>query len=362
MSNINIKNLGDNIVERIEILQVGSGEFDKIGVHRISKNICGCSKCTVVMIPGANSDFNTSFQNMAIYLAKYGVDVWGIDFRYSFVPNNTPVGYPYCIASDCTFMRNWDTNLHISDLKNVVKLAEMFSRNGVFLIGFSQGAYFAYRYASQHSEIKGIIPMDIAYNIDPTYTDVIERTRADVDRRTAKINSNIFYEDTLTEKYIAGLALIDPDGESTIIPGLTNRQVFLFAATSTGQLTNHPIPGYKYCQGDLSGLRHTDYNFLLNQSFKLNSFQSILTLTELRKQWLVSPPEIPNISTPIFHVGAEFGFGPYGLYTPNTIHNFSPDVSTQIISDYGHADLIYSNTAEDDVWKYILKWIKDHSK
>ena len=362
MENIDIKNLGDNIVERIEILQVGTGEFDKIGIHRISKNICGCSKCTVVMIPGANSDFSTSFQNMAIYLAKCGVDVFGIDFRYSFVPNNTPVGYPYCIASDCTFMKNWDTNLHLSDLSNIVKLAEMSSRNGVFLIGFSQGAYFAYKYSIEHPELLGIIPMDISYNIDPVYTDVIDRTRVDVDKRMVKINSNIFYEDVLTEKYIAGLALVDPDGQSTIIPGLTNRQVFIYALTNTGLLTNHPIPGYKYCQGDMTGLKHTDYNFILNQSFKLNSFQSILTLTELRKQWLVSPQEIPNINVPIFHIGAEFGFGTYGLYTPNQIHQFNPNVDTYIIPDYGHADLVYSNTAEENVWKKVSKWIKDQTE
>lgn len=361
MQDTYIKNLEDNIVERIETIQVGTGEFDKIGIHRVTKDICGCGKATVVAIPGANSDFNTSFLKMAIYLAKHDIDVWGIDFRYSFVPNNTPEGYPYCIALGCNFMRDWNINLHLSDLNNVVRLAELSSRNGnVFLIGFSQGASFSYKYAERYPTLQGIIPIDIAHNIDPIYTDYINATRAEVYRLTALMNTGIYYQHVLENKYITTLALSNPDGQSPIIPGFTNRQAFLFAVTMTYRLPAYNPPNFRQAQGDLIGLKHTDYNFIIQQALNLNSFQPLAQTVE--RYTIRTTTEIPNVQVPILYVGSEFGFGNFGLYTPNRIHEFNPDVNTIIVPDYGHADLMYSNTAETDIWKDILKWIKDHKK
>jgi len=238
-------------------------------------------------------------------------------------------------------------------------MAEMSSRTGkVFLSGWSQGGYFAYRYAIDHPNLKGIIPIDLVYNLDPTFTDVADRTRSEIAMRRSAINSGIFYEDVLLLKYVAYQALVNPDGMSVIIPGLTNMQVLLFASTQTYQLGVNPIPNFIYNQGDLTGLKYTDINYAIQQGLKLNNFQSILTLTELREQWLI--PTIPNITVPIFHVGAELGFGTYELYTPNMIHNTNP-VNTYIVPDYGHADLVYSNTADIDVWQKIRVWMMQHS-
>lgn len=353
-------NDSNHIVEINEVIQVGKGPFDKIGIHRLTKDIHGCNHCTVVMVPGSNSDFNTSFFKMATFLANRGVDVWGIDFRYSFVPNDINFN-PYCLATDCSFFKDQDTSLHISDLDIVVKMANTVAKDGkVFLLGFSQGAYFAYRYASQHSDLKGIIPLDIAYNIDPVNTDIIANARADVIARQVKIANGTYYEDVLTEKFIAGQAAQNPDGPSPVIPGLTNKQAFLFALTATYQLPGFHVPGYRFNQGTLAGLVHTDYNLMVTQTGKLNSFQSILPLTELREQYIEPIPSIPNITVPILHIAAELGSGAFGFYTPDQISTFNNDVTKYMIQDYGHADLVYSNTADIDVWDNICKWIKDH--
>lgn len=340
-------------------VQVGPGSFDKIGIHRITKNICGCQPATIVLVPGSNSSFDNSFQKIATFLASRDIDVWGIDFRYSFVPNNID-SRPYCLAADCSFFKNQNTDLHLSDLDIVVKMAELTSKNGkVFIGGWSQGANFAYRYAINNPNLKGIIPIDVIYNLDPTLTDITNKTMAEIATRMTKINSGIYYEDVLGIKFIAYKALIDPNGNSTIIPGFTNKQAALFALAQTYQLGINPIPNFRYTQGDLIGLKYTDFNFAIQQGLNLNSFQSILTLTELRQQWL--SPEIPNITVPILHVGAEYGFGTFGLYTPNKMHEFNPDVDTHIIPDYGHADLMYSNTGESDVWITIYEWIRRHT-
>jgi len=370
MNNLNIlqKNINNleqkmeyidkDIVKTKNILRVGSGDFDIIGITRI-RRMNECPPTTIIMAPGSNSDFDTSFNKMAIYLARLNIDVWGIDFRYSFVPDNIN-SYPYCLVTGCNFMKDWNTDLHVSDLDIVVKMAEMSSRTGkVFLLGWSQGGYFAYRYAIDHPNLNGIIPIDLVYNLDPIFTDVADRTRAEIAARRSAINSGIFYEDVLLLKYVAYQALVNPDGMSVIIPGLTNMQVLLFASTQTYQLGVNPIPNFIYNQGDLTGLKYTDINYTIQQGLKLNNFQSILTLTELREQWLI--PTIPNITVPIFHIGAELGFGTYGLYTPNMIHNTNPDINTYIVPDYGHADLVYSNTADIDVWQKIHVWMMQRS-
>lgn len=355
-----IEYLDNDIVKTRKILRVGPGDFDFIGINNIRKNVCKCHKATIVMIPGSNSNFDTSFSKMATCFAENDMDVWGIDFRYSFVPDNID-SIPYCIATSCNFMKDWDTNLHISDLDIIVKIAELSSQKGkIFLLGWSQGAYFAYRYSITNPNIKGIIPMDVVYNLDPIYTDITNKTMTEIAAREVKINSGIYYEDVLAIKYIAYQALINPDGASIVIPGLTNKQAALFALTQTYQLNVNPIPNFIYNQGDLTALKYTDFNYAIQQGLKLNNFQSILILTELRKQWLMQ--EIPNITVPILYIGAEFGFGTYGTYTPNRIHEFNQDVDIHTVPDYGHADLVYSNTAKKDIWEKIYKWIKDHNK
>ncbi len=355
--------LNDNIVKTRKIFRVGPGEFDFIGVNRIKKNGCHCSRATVIMLPGSNSNFDTSFEKMANFLAKQHIDVWGVDFRYTFVPDNTNTNppNPYCIVTGCSFMQNWDTNMQISDLDMVVKMAELSAPRGkVFVLGWSQGGYLAYRYANNNPNLKGIIPIDIVYNLDPIFTEIADKTRAEIVARRAKISQGIYYEDVLLAKYIALLALTDPDGPSTIVPGLSNKQAALFATTASYQLGINPIPNYRYNQGDLTGLKYSDLQFALQMSLSVNSFQGLLVLTELREQWLESV--IPNITVPILHIGAEFGFGIYGFYTPNIIQNTNSNVETYLVPDYGHADLAYSNTAREDVWNRICQWIMTHSE
>lgn len=358
-----IEYLNDNIVRTKKVFRVGPGEFDLIGIDRIRKHECGCPRATVIMLPGSNSNFSTSFEKMALFLAKHHVDVWGVDFRYTFVPDNTSTSppNPYCMVTGCTFMQNWDTNLHLSDLDMVVKMAELSAPGGkVFILGWSQGAFFAYRYAISHPELKGIIPIDIVYNLDPIFTEIADKARAEIAARRSKISQGIYYEEVLLAKFIAAEALTNPDSPSTVIPGLTNRQAALFTTTATYQLGASPIPNFRYNQGDLTGLKYTDLQFALQQSITLNNFQSIYPITEIREQWL--DLTIPSITVPILYVGAELGFGIYGFYTPNMIHNTNPDVETYLVPDYGHVDIVYSNTGAEDLWRKIYRWIMTHSE
>jgi pimeloyl-ACP methyl ester carboxylesterase len=161
------------------VFQIGEGEYDKIGIHRVVKEIAPYqplkAKNAVMLVHGDSSNFSTAFlpstdkkpvqQSLAAYLAKNGTDVWGIDLRWTFIPST---------VTDFTFLKDWNTALHLNDIKKAVKFAR-FSRaidgsgeEKMYMLGHSRGAYYAFAYANeetqlteQNRDLKGIIPIDL---------------------------------------------------------------------------------------------------------------------------------------------------------------------------------------------------------
>ncbi|HJH25892.1 MAG TPA: hypothetical protein C5S37_03760, partial [Methanophagales archaeon] len=181
----------DKIYEYTFIFQVGDGDFDKIGVHRVVKESrpwCPVkTKAGVMMTPGNMMDFTTTYMistqtdapgieinhSLAIYLAKENIDVWGIDHRRSFVPDLYPgTDIPYCYADlgNCSFMKDWDLSTQISDVRTAITFARVIrssTRQGndqMLILGASRGGRLAYAYANQETQLpscernlKGII-------------------------------------------------------------------------------------------------------------------------------------------------------------------------------------------------------------
>lgn len=337
-----IHDIGNNLYLKKDIIQVGIS--DKIGINRVYKKRHDHNKISIFMLPGANTDFWTSFSEIAKYLALRNVDVYGIDFRYSFVQN---------CQDGCSFMKEWNTDTHLSDIDIAIKEAGL-SPSNIIILGFSMGAYYAYKYAEKHPELKGIIPMDIAYTLDPnpSNTSLINATSTEIERIE---NTGIYYEDMSINIYMANLALNSPNEPSPIIEGMTNKQAFLLTITATYQF-GFSVPNYRYAQGDITGLKYTDYDFIIEKALNLNPFQSTVPTVEMYNQWIQNT--IPIITIPTFYLGAEYGFGELGLYVPNKIKTYNNNVKTCLIKDYGHADLIWSKN--DKLNHLICKWIKKY--
>lgn len=346
-----------HIIKTRKIFRVGPGEFDFLGINRV-KNTYSCPRLTIVAIPGANTNFDTSFDKLSIYLARLGIDVWGIDFRYSFVPDNFNSD-PYCIVKDCGFMKDWDIDMFCSDIDFIVKMAELVSTEKVFLLGYSQGSFYVYKYAERNPNINGIIPIDITYNLDPANIDIINNIKAEIDRIKTFMDSGNYYEDVLAAKYMAYLAQIDPDGNSEIFPGMTNKQAYLFLMTATYQLSPIYPQGFIYCQGNTDQLKYTDYDYMIQKTLSTNNFQSIVTTYEMYNQWI--DPTIPNITIPILHIYGEYGFKTYGTYTQDKLKEINPDVTIDVVSDHGHADVAWARDSAD-VWNKIYRWLIRHSR
>lgn len=397
------KQLIDNIYKYTWILKVGPGEFDKIGVYRVIKEraprVPIVAPKAVMMIHGDTTNFDNSFlgstisnkvsvyQSLGIFLAKNNVDVWGVDRRWTFVPDG---------MTDFSFMKNWNTALHVSDIRIGVKIARITrgltgSGSGkLLMLGHSRGAQFAYAYANGETQIpgfsrdlKGIIPVDMVYKFSPENQELRDAAYERYLAVKAKYDSGIYYSDEgAVMKYIAYLAATSPDDPSPIIPGLTNKQAALFVLSATYATFEPPlkpyVPFYHYLAGIFDefgipqGLQFTNLDFTLDIALATPGFQSIGE--DIDGEALMSDKvEVPyddylsKINIPVFYVGAAGGFGEYGVYTITLLG--STDKKTLVVQlyppeavalDYGHADILWANNAQSLVWQPIYNWINSH--
>jgi pimeloyl-ACP methyl ester carboxylesterase len=417
----------DDIYKYSFIFKVGDGDFDKIGVYRVVKekqSVPIKAKNAVMMVHGDTSDFDSEFlmstmsdkvsvyHSLGIYLAQNNVDVWGVDRRWTFVPDNYPgTTYPYCYIDGCSFMQDWDTALHLSDIKIAVKFArELRDETGsgsdkIFMLGHSSGAAFAYAYANDETQIDecsrdliGIIPVDMVYKFDPddpAQTPLIENSCLKCEKLQEDFDSGLFYSDEAVGlKYIAYLAALSSDDPSNIIPGFTNQEAAWFVLSATYMMekdpfytdptmTSPPVPFYHYCAGTFdqfglpTGLQFANYDYMLDFAFAVPSFQSLGEMID--GEALLCGDDTPyddhlgEMTIPVFYVGAAGGFGEYGVYTTTLLGSYdkdnphNDDVDTLIVElypaeavalDYGHIDLLFADDAEFLVWEPIYKWIK----
>lgn len=396
------------------------GEFDKIGIHRVVKETYPwkpiIASRAVMMVHGDATSFRGSFlpskvsnrvatdYSLAIFLAQYNIDVWGIDLRWTFVPDLKPgTDIPFCNTSaDCTFMKNWDTNLHLGDIKTAVGFARQ-QRNStgsgygkIFMLGHSRGGMYTYAYANQETQLadssrdlKGIIPVDIAYKFDPVNNNDLRRnacTRYNT-LRPLYYQGIYFTHDAADLKGLAYLARYNPNGHD-IDPNLTNKQVALLAMTATYATATPELPSftpyYHYLAGTFdqvgipTGLQFANFDYIVDiaLSSATPSFQSLGEQTDGEgiMCWVGSwnpswDGYLSQIKIPVYYVGAGGGFGEYGKYTLTLLgstdkRSLIVHTSSSSALDYGHVDLLWADHwlygARNTAWIPIYIWIIGH--
>jgi len=390
-----------NVYEYTMIFKVGNHEYDKLGLHRVVKEIAPYlpifSKNAVMLIHGDTANFNTAFlptsanksaeDSPAGYLAKNGIDVWGIDLRWTFVPDDT------CYFS---FMKDWNTAFHLQDIKlavNFVRKLRMFTGNGdekLFLIGHSRGAQYTYAYANDDSQLpkfkqdlKGIIPIDLIIKAAPENTQLRDTALATYQLYKTMYDSGQYYNNEgASLKFIANLAETAPDELSPLIPDLTNKQTALYLLAATYATYETPEecypPSYHFNAGTFdenqiaTGLQYANFNYVIEIALNTPSYQSIGEIID--GQALISGAvDLPyddhfrEIKIPVFYIGAAGGEGEEGKYTLSLLGG--TDKTSLLIKlypsgyeaiDYGHADLLWADNARSLVWKPILNWLRKH--
>lgn len=395
----------DDIVEYRAEIRVGPGEHDRVGIHRVIRERApwdpiaapdgfmfvhgSASTFRSATAPGlvAPADFDSGF-GLAPFLASHGIDVWGIDLRWTFVPLE---------QTDFEMMRDWNLASHVEDLRVVTEIARRVramtgsGAGRLFFSGHSLGGDVIYAYANADTQrppgqrdVRGLVPIDIVYKLVSPETAFL--------RDQAALRHGAFRAQYDAGQYafalgaqllpLIELGLTAPDGASPVVPGFTNFQ----AATAIFSLTHlfyAPLPAYTPAYhfnsgtfdpatGAPTGLARVDAVDALEFALTYPPYQAMIEGVEIDA--LISDAvDVPyddhlsEITVPVLHVGAAGGFGVHGVETLSLLG--SSDTSSHIVQllpagaeafDYGHVDLLWANDAEALVWQPILDWIVAH--
>ena len=388
--------LVDNIYEYSYVISTGNDAHHRVGVHRVVQEQRGLPRQSgqaIFLAHGDVWDFNGAFlrgtsspDSLPVFLARKGVDVWGIDFGWTLVPADT---------TDFTFMRDWGLQRDIDDLEQALAFARSVRTqtgspgNRLTLLGWSRGGEIGYALLNQESQkqgrernVRAYIPVDTFFKTqDPT----VHTTMCDAEAAAnADIAAGIYAYDSLIFVQLGQLAVTDPNGESPIFgPPYTNLDASLTVGAATYQLGASVAEFYHFVGGTFpggdiwgipNGLVYTPiprwHDFLLSAT----PFQPV---AQIRDTFTVLCDAIPtpfgdhlsDIKVPVFYVAAGGGFGRGGLHTLTLLG--SRDVSSHIVSfyppeqaafDFGHVDLFYAQDAENLVWSPIYQWLSRHGE
>ncbi|MFT3775862.1 MAG: hypothetical protein QM820_61745 [Minicystis sp.] len=375
-------------------LKVGPGPYDFIGLHRVvhewSPGRPTRTDHAVMMAHGDLWGFDAAFlaggpDSLPVYLAEHGVDVWGIDFGWSLVPPT---------ETDTSFMAHWGVDHDIADLRTALGVARAVRNDTLHdnrrftLLGWSRGGQIGYGYLSEEARrpllarhVGGYIPVDIYLKTDDESLRALACSRlAD---RQAQLDAAVYADPTGNLVATLGnLAANLPDDPSPLNPALSNYQMGLVvgAATFTLQGGKEPTPFYHWTGGvfDEYGipkdLAYTDARRLLDLESAAAPYQPVQLFADAEASTCDDPrvdvgfdDYLDAVTVPVLYVGADGGFGDYGLYTLHLLG--SSDVSTHIvdllppearIAEIGHADIFLGEQAETLFWDPILGWLQSH--
>ncbi len=381
--------LAPGVAEYFFTVRVGSGPYDQIGVHRITRetapNVPARSSRAVFLAPGDIWNFRAAFEGrsnpLPVFLAQNGVDVWGIDYRWTFVPAS---------VTDLSFMRSWGLEQDARDLGvaiGVARLTRGLTGSGfgkVFLLGWSRGGQIGYAYLDGETQlppvlrqVKGFIPVDIYLKTDVPDFQAKACQRAQASE--AAIAGGMYAAASgILINAIGTAAVADPNGPSAVVPGFNNRQAGLFVGEETFALLGglEPVPFYHFtggafdAQGAPSGLVYSNdpdlFHFETGASpYQPNRELADADISTCGQQNVPFDDHLGQITVPVLYIGAGGGFGQYGVYTTTLLG--STDVTIHITSlnstrllDFGHADIFLGNQAQTLVWQPILDWVRGH--
>lgn len=370
-------------------LTLGPGEFDVVRLHRVvaerrpddpARSVDG-----VFLLPGAPNSWVQIFmeplvsevprwdRSVAIFLAKNGVDVWGIDYAWARVPMET---------ADFGFMRGWGIGRDIGHAREALAAARSIRAstgqgNGrLHLLGFSYGGPVGYGILGRETRlppgqrmVKGFVAVDTEVKLrDPERRAGACETA--LENREA-IASGTFHNSMAAGLIqLAGLAASAPDEPSPVVPSLTNLQ-FILSVTAGG--IPHFVGGTFDESGVPTGLRFTEPALWLDVLLATRPHWPLQASTDVAfsrcetEDDVAFDDHLSDITVPILYVGAAGGTGEAGVHTASLTS--SRDVEAHVVQllptserafDFGHADLFTGTDAASLAWQPILDWILGH--
>jgi hypothetical protein len=395
-------------------VRVGPTVYDTITLHRVVRERGVFSPRygseSVFMVHGDAWDFRGAFMastltnavpedhSIAVYLAQRGVDVWGIDLRWTHVPLET---------TDFSFMKSWDLGTHARDVGTgltVARAVRALTGNGggkVNLLGWSRGAMVAYAYLNAETQlpaarrnVSGFIPVDMVVKFGPDGEQqrqwaCTRATLAKAQLEAGRVEGGLLGPGAGVAIMALGDAAIQyPDEPANMppLPPLPHKQLAITLGAATFSFISAPaygveptVPVYHFNAGQFgsdgspTALRYVKERQFFDFMRSAHPYQSFKEIVE-SEQLLCGQDDVPyddhlkKISVPVLHVGAAGGFGSYGEYLPRKLLG-SRDVTVKRVqrqsddkrfADFGHADLFLAEDAPERVWEPIYRWMKRH--
>ncbi len=333
----------------------------------------------IYLSPGTGLSVESNFiapvsNNIAVFLANKSYLVIGVTPREDAAPQDF----------NFELMRNWGIQKHTDDLSKIIGLFQSIYDIDYEVLGHSAGALVVFNYSSKVNSHRGrklkavrIIDMIGEY---PPDSQEFSNAQISMDASNQLINSGTFVDsDVVAFKFITQQAQLDPNGDSGFprpVPSggnFTNIALLHFSLIFTGQLPGiltdiTGLPGNWYFkQGFLSGtyqfgdtpiddtfsLTHTNINTIYSTISSVGSgIYPLAYERDFYSLWTNSfPLAWANIRIPVYYVNAELSFGDQSYTVGLLTHS---NVTNSIVNDYGHADPVYSDTAETDFWNILV--------
>ena len=406
---------GDVAHYRMKV-RVGPGAHDFITLHRVVRESApgrpARTHRSVFMVHGDGWGFEAAFlssvgsaqvpvdHSIAAFLAKEGVDVWGIDLRWAGVPADT---------KDFSFMADWTLGTHAKDVGTGLRVARSVrfatgsgGHGSVHLMGWSRGAAVAYAYMNLEAklprglrQVDGFIPVDMVLRYAPE--DAAQRAWAcerhavlSAARAAGRVEGGLVGPAPgITLQAIGQLAVVAPNAPSPLLPEdafgpgtgrPTNRKVAIVSAAATGALlaplkpitpNYHLLAGVPDALGLPETLTFTREAYLYEYAQRAAPYQSLNEVVET-EAWACGldvpyDDHLAKVKVPVLYVGAAGGVGRYGEHSASLLGSEDVTILTARTLpeeyralDYGHADLFLADDAKERVWTPLLQWVRAH--
>jgi pimeloyl-ACP methyl ester carboxylesterase len=341
---------------------VGRTANAAIRVHRMVRELAPFvprpTAHAAMLLHGDFATFDTSFTpGLAPYLAAHDTDVWGVDRRWTLATDDISDFGSMSVAQELGDLRT------ALVLARATRSADGSGTGKLALVGFSHGAQLAYTYAAADgSQMSALAALDFFGTYSPD----------DADLQAASCDNSAFEYQLVADgstdspnDFFIQAGMLDrtaPNDASPFIPDITNRDFVLLLLGQTYRLA--PItPDYRLLQlnADGTAFAHVAEATADRWIEDAPPHQSMLEAADLDAQLCGNGPiaaPLSNIHVPLLYLGAAGGVGARGLYTTTRVA--STDVTTRVVPNYGHADLLFANTAPQLAWQPLATWLAHH--
>ncbi len=321
-----------------------------VGLHRYAAP--GQAVASLLYLPGTNMNgalkVSDERYNLWLYLAGRGVTVYSVDYRTHFVPHD--------FDGDLDFMREWTIDLFVEDAAGAAnKVLEQQPDTPLYVAGFSRGAMFAYALTGQ-VEVAGLIALD-------GYIKRYAQTPFDLAGALQQYDAEAVYSTVLSRRGYRGRdelmrrAIDEPDAlpaDNRFDSAGAELAASLHRAWGPGVLANteDAISPLSILATEM---RAYDWYYPSIQSIDARSISSQIDDPNTYVDDHLGKKQVPVLYFGSGRAGADNLM--HGIYSAKLLGD--QDVTINVLENYGHLDVLFSEQAAEEVYDVILDWIRN---